>query len=150
MLSLKWSLINKEPFMAGIIALNNAPRLEAKTAYRVGRIFEACKVAMNEYRSKEKAMVEEQKLFDVNEDGTRKLDPDGSPTIKPEHKEAFVKGSEAIAAANQTNVKVCKLDFAQVSAAGLPGKCLIALADAGVLENLPGDESGEIEHKAVG
>lgn len=143
MIQLTWYQINEHDFVNGIVTLNKATGLEAKTAYRAGRVLAACKRATELCRAEEKKLIVGSPFALKNAEGKELAGDDGFPMVDPKHHDAFMKSFKKMAEAHVINIKVMPLDFEQVTKAGLNGIQIVALAP--LLTNLPEDETGEVE-----
>lgn len=124
-IKLSWSQANKREFVGTMVQLHNTPKLEVKTAYRISRIFEGCRTAMD------KALVMEKELrlkyAKKSEAGELLKDEQGDVIVDEAHKEAFDKEMKDVLDGNFIELKVHKLAVSELTPAGLSPAQILAV-----------------------
>lgn len=113
MLKLTWKQLNNPGFAQAMVKLNQSTQLDAKTAYRVGRI---CQAAIKEMEKSELCGKKLKEKWPKKEDA-----------------EALKKAMEEAMEENFVEIKVHKLDFNLIR--GLTGGEMIAIEH--IMDNVP-------------
>ena|SRR3972149_3062999 len=131
-LKLPWAKVNSSQFCQTLIHVNNTSGLEAKTAYRISRVFEACKAICQDIYAKEMVLAKAHCILD--DSGQPLLDKKGEPDIDPLKKDLFNAAYHAICP-KEIEIKVKKIDFNELVPAKLTGAQLNEISC--LLDNLP-------------
>lgn len=141
MIKLKWSQINKKEFVEAIVTLSRTAKLNEKTAYRAGRLFEAAKRSMEMARDKEREIIVKGNYQIKNAEGVPLFEDDGFPMVDPNNQQKFINEFQALLETTEIEIKIEPLDFTTLTPAGLTPAQLIALEP--VISGLPEGEPGD-------
>lgn len=134
MLKLTAKKMNDRGFIGAIMTLNNDPKLDKQTAYRVGRIFdmgqrELAKIHETEMELRKELAEKDEKgeivMLDMGHEGKR-------AKVAEDKLEEYEKRMDQILE-KEINIKVHKLDFNMLQ--GLTGAQLVAIEE--ILDNVP-------------
>ena len=134
-LKLPFSVLNDRGFSTGLLKLSDTPGLEAKTAYRIGRIFSTCKTIMKGIYDAEYELRKKYALLDKDGKMVMKSvrgvdEPEVDPAKQSEFDEEYKKITP-----EYIEFKVLKIDFNEIAPAKLSPQQLCDLSP--LFENLP-------------
>lgn len=129
MIELTWAQLNEAPFVKAMVSLHNSRKLDAKTAYRVGRIFQTARKEMEEARRIETSLRNEYVA----------QDPDGNHIWKDDQAEkTFSEKLSKEFESHKACIKVHKLQFESLSSCELTPEEIVALSP--IVEGYPDEE----------